>query len=165
MIVLQATPHRIKRIWHGDAVGFSALGLWNSYVFLLKVALMQTHECIRLKTVTRTPTPVTFLQNWWLALFPLSLSLRACRLSFLPVLMSRSCYGFGCGPNPNLKDVRRYWSHPIREWQKQSHPALSSIILVLFQCKHQFSLIKFILFKPEIPQEFVSHIMQSFSFE
>lgn len=107
MIVLQATPHRIKRIWHGDAVGFSALGLWNSYVFLLKVALMQTHECIRLKTVTRTPTPVTFLQNWWLALFPLSLSLRACRLSFLPVLMSRSCYGFGCGPNPNLKDVRR----------------------------------------------------------
>ncbi|XDV14674.1 hypothetical protein PO909_014887 [Leuciscus waleckii] len=27
------------------------------------------------------------------------------RLSFLPVLMSRSRYGFGCGPNPNLKEI------------------------------------------------------------
>jgi len=72
---------------------------------------MQTHECIRLKTVTRTPTPLTFLQHWWLALFPRSLSLRACRLSFLPVLMSRSRYGFGCGPNPNLKEVKKVIDH------------------------------------------------------
>ncbi|ROL45466.1 hypothetical protein DPX16_16141 [Anabarilius grahami] len=27
------------------------------------------------------------------------------RLSFLPVLMSMSRYGFGCGPNPNLKEI------------------------------------------------------------
>lgn len=61
---------------------------------------------------------------------PLSLSLRACRLSFLPVLMSRSCYGFGCGPNPNLKEVRRLLiTSRQANGRKRSHPALWSIIL------------------------------------
>lgn len=164
MIVLQATPHRIKRIWHGDAVGFSVLGLWNSYVFLLKVALMQTHECIRLKTVTRTPTPETFLQHRWLALFPLSLSLRACRLSFLPVLMSRSRYGFGCGPNPNLKEVRRLL---ITSHQKMAETESSCFVKHHSFIPVQASVFsnQIYSFKSEIPQEFVSHIMQSFSLE